>query len=698
MFFMIFFMASGFGNGRFEQRNVDISTIETKSQAVVGTSMENEFDRWFVDLYAPPRLVHANELTTENTTTSAYLGFDLEFLDDKNRAQWMFPRHLNTKDFQVITVLKKDLPAWKQHVLDLDGSAFDIPSTEEAQSGKPFGKAYARDPAKHTVKRTSIRMVMGTSAPSGERDKAGGDAYKDETKASAAFATFKENKDVVYRRRSMEMSKYDDSMRSKTTTMEQLPVSTIKTELNKDALDKNIDEIRSITVADGVSVPAYIVDSHDSHTNNGTKYYFEHDDNFRYVFSHSAAKNKLEGVLTEDTITKKLSEYYFEVTGSGQTAYYWFETTDMYETLVPSCKTDGDTCKSCYVSSNETLTDDDLKACTNNFNTLMGIINGNEEHLKQCNRHKRGDLPGVIWPMYAWTLQVLRMPTKYFNLVKSGIYVSVQDHIPAGATHSIGDVTDGTKDIDVQTFDHVTRSQIAYGKMHAVLDTDKKNTLCMVPQTLGANRVHMNECVAGEQVFRNTARNGGIVLLFVGVLIYTFVGLFVWGSLGHLFGFNADEKTKKKEENRIFPLQYFSETRPQAEITQWLPLWGLEKWQNAANWISIVVLVVLFVSILIVLFFVSLLLPKIGPSCGLSGKAHEELFAMYTSEGKDAQSYVKNTVAFPFVFVSWFVVVVLVLGAVLNIYENGRTTKTPGDKENTPGPGQSNMYMAIPNV
>ncbi len=681
-------------------------------------NMADEYDRWFADLYKPSKLVASFAAIEDSTSTASYLGYGLEKKGEYERARSMFPDHLNVHPYDVMTVFASDLSEWQQYILEKAPDAFHDEEAETAKSAHGFGIAYTADKAHPQVRRTVLRMTKSTVAPS-TRTQATDAHYNanftdDPMTLHNAFATFV-GSTVVYRTKNITGSEYTDDMKSKTVGIKTITDADLKTNL-KDRVP-GTNHLLFGAKSTPENAPKYLVDNL---VPSGMQYYFEHDEAFDNILTETDGLAKLKTVLADNNITDILSSHYFAVvnaSGDGNTHYYSFESVYMYETPVPSCSTGTDKCKRCIrLDDEDPLSEKDETQCRVNLELLMGLSGRNSLYLKQCNKDQRDTQPAIVWPMYAWTLNLLTLPQTYLDMIvadetedakKEKILVAVQDDKGKAVDNNdrllleSGQETDS--EINVRTMTLEQRRAIVSGKTYVTLTDEKLRNVCLAEKTPSVELGAMGQCVAKEQDFRSALRNGGVITLFIGVIIYMSFGLFLYGAVFNFLGINEwmGYTLRDGEKDRLFVLQWASNTRFRSEFVAWRKGYGgdlLFHWKFLDG-VLFVLTVVLYVGLIIVLGAVSSFISEVGPTCSSGGTVTDKVTAslemMYTAQGRADQLYVKDFVGIFFVVIGWIFFVFPVVGVIVNLVENRRNGGILPASSTKETVEESKVYMQV---
>lgn len=682
-------------------------------------NMADEYDRWFADLYQPSKLMASFAAIEHSTSTASYLGYGLEKKGEHERARSMFPDHLNVKPYHVMTVFATDLSEWQQRILEEAPDAFHDEKAETAKSAHGFGVAYPPDKAHPQVRRTVLRMTKSTVAPS-----TGTQATEAHYQANVtddpmtlhnAFATFV-GSTVVYRTKNITGSEYTDDMKSKTVAIKNITDADLKTNLKGRVPGTNHLLFGAKSTPE--NAPKYLVDEYEP---KAMQYYFEHDETFDNIRTQEDGLAQLKKVLAGNNIADILTSHYFAVvnaSGDDNTHYYSFESVHMYETPVPSCSTGEDKCKRCIrPDDQDPLSDTDETQCRANLELLMGLSGRNSLYLQQCNKDQRDTKPAIVWPMYAWTLNLLTLPATYLDKIvadetdvakKEKILLAVQDDkgkaVVATGRTSLGSNMDTDSEINVRAMTLEQRREIVSGKTYVTLSDEKLRNVCLAEKTPSVVLSAMSQCVAKEDDFRVALRHGAVITLFIGVIIYMFFGLFCYGACFNIARINNwwNKKLRQGEEDKLFVLQWVTNTRLRSEFVAAAVDYGNEIYfgWKVADGVLLFFTVVLYVGLLIVLGFVSSFISEVGPTCSSSDTVTDTVTAslemMYTTQGRADQLYVKDFVGIFFVVIGWIFFVFPVVGVIVNLVElrMGRGLLSASSDTKTSG-GGAPVYMQV---
>lgn len=718
-----------------EKRNINLTTVDNgfasrRSDDTTKMNMADEYDRWFADLYRPSSVLSSSKETEINTSTASYLRYGLQSQSKIAWARAMFPAHLNVQRYKIITVQLTDLPEWQQRVVGEAPDAFHNEIAEIAKSAHGFGVQYDPDVQFSQVRRAGLRMRKSTVQPSGTE--APTDKYSNGTATLQTVFDKFVTKTPVYRTKSIKYADYTPSMKQNTISIENITsqYEDFKKKVYGRVPGPDTDQLFDVGTDSGYA-PKYIVKAL-AKTPTDMQYYFEHDEDFDNILSMTSAMINLRSVFLDKTIldsniAKFVNAHYFPIvnaSGDGSTHYYSFEEVVMYETPVPSCKTGDIGCAPCMrLDGEDALLEEAETQCRDNFELLMGLSGTNDLYLHQCNKDKRDAKPGIVWPMYAWTLNLLTLPDAYLTKITRDeteedkkIHVAVQEkggkELKIGNRISIGKkLEEAGNEINVMEMDLATRRAIVSGMTYATVADEEKRNVCLADTAPTVELNEMGQCVAHEGFFRDVFVSGGVLALFVGVLIYAIFGLFFYGVFGNIARIWEIEWGKYKfklnpgEDRKWFILQWFSHTRQRSELVEFCigdKSRGLE-W-GFLDFVLFVITFVLHICLLVVLAHVTVFINEVGPTCGSDNTvALENLEAMYTLQGRKDQLYVKNVFGIFFLVTGWVFFVAIGIGILVNLVELGLNMRAVrmqknGSRDTNPNGGGSvnNVYVELP--
>ncbi len=432
----------------------------------------------------------------------------------------------------------------------------------------------------------------------------------------------------------------------------------------------------------------------------------------------------LLGLDNTTVASKKLETVYFTRAGTKTNAttnatipityYHWFTEVDMYEKVVPDPVCATSECALCYRLTNATeqLKDEERKSCQKNFNLLMGMHPSMDKYLKQCNHKHR--VPTIVWPMYAWTLNILTLPAKYLtdmNAEEKGddtkIMVGLKkveeddDGIFENFSKDGADklkFTDSNAKVNIADLSKEDRQNIVFGNAIFKLD-ETSYRLCLVDEAPQSTLQKQSQCVRYEESFRYAFKNGAVLTLFSFMLVcivLLIVGVFI--NLSKLFA-----GTENDVNGRPFVLQYASDFRRKCELYAYLirvdqfndTKDDKKKWKDYTEFdltmflgfiVPLFVILVSLLGFVIVLSYTSVWNNGIGPTCS------DLDIDMYTAAGLDQQTYVKDVLVLFFLWSGWIFVGVLIVLSFVAVWFTGDVATNAGGAMTAP------TYVQISNM
>lgn len=596
-----------------EKRNIAVAKINPgiTPNSAVSTKIA-EYKMWFSGLY---------DDTNSNTSTAAYLRYTMDnddgsdglnFLEE--RANFMFPEHLQTTAYKVQTVEKEALSDWQRHVLHVSPEAFTHDETEKAQENVSFTDAYQHDDSRPLVKRTVLRKHKAESLPPGS-GLINGNTYiaNKESEFSNIRNEFPQSPDGFARE--IGLQKFE-SILGKSTTED------LSTELKK--------------------------------------LYFTHDES-RNV------SNTTNGTTTYTTVTTAYFVWFIEVDMYEKVV----PGCDIASTDCDKCYRPVKDVKSGNLSA---LTSDELKTCRQNFNLLMGLDTRMNAYFEQCNRDER--LPTIVWPLYAWTLNTLTLPGKYLTDMTGKEKVAdnkkimvelkaVRDSDLKTSTAFSEDVVFKTKDekIDISTLSKEDRELIAFGEAKVTLADKTEYRICLVEEVSQSTLQEQGQCVKDEESLRYMFKHFLVVTLLIFLLIYVVVFL-GGGAALNLNKLRVPEKIDTDILQRPFVLQYATDFRRKCELyAVGIKYRNWEKYSTSPTMLNFALILLgpLFVILASLLGFVIVLIWTLTLNNGIGPTCNFEI-DVYTAEGLEHQKYIELFLVPFFLWSGWIFVVFLIIG------------------------------------
>lgn len=596
-----------------EKRNIAVAKINSGKtpNSVVSTKIE-EYKMWFSSLY---------DDTNSNTSTAAYLRYTMDnddgsdglnFLEE--RANFMFPEHLQTTAYKVQTVEKEALSDWQRHVLHVSPDAFTHSATENAKENVSFTDAYQHDDSRPLVKRTVLRKHKAESLPAGSVLVNGNNYIL--------------NKDSEFSNIRNEFPQSPDGF------AREIGLQKFESILDKSTTDELSTELK--------------------------KLYFTHDES-RNV------SNTTNGTTTYTTVTTAYFVWFIEVDMYEKVV----PGCDIASTDCDKCYRPVKDVKSGDLSA---LTSDELKTCRQNFNLLMGLDPRMNAYLEQCNVDEK--LPTIVWPLYAWTLNTLTLPAKYLTgmtgmetgVDNKKIFVelkAVRGNDLKNYVKFSGNVS-FTKDEkkDISTLSKEDRELIAFGQAKVTFADKTEYRICLVEEVSQSTLQEQGQCVKHEESLRYMFKHFLVVTLLIFLLIYVVVFL-GGGAVLNLLKLQVAGSNDMDVLQRPFVLQYVTDFRRKSELYAVGMKWG--DWPKYSTnptglnlaLILLVPLAVILVSLIgfvFVLIWTWILNNGIGPMC------NDFEIDVYTAEGLEHQKYIEQFLVPFFLWSGWIFVVFLIIG------------------------------------
>lgn len=605
-----------------EKRNIAVAKINpgiTPTSAV--STKIAEYKMWFSGLY---------DDTNSNTSTAAYLRYTMDNDDGseglnfiEERANFMFPEHLQTTAYKVQTVEKEALSDWQRHVLHVSPEAFTHSGTEKAKENVSFTDAYKHDDNLPLVKRTVLRKHKAESLPAGSGLIDGNN-----------YLTGKESEFIKIR---------DEFPQSPDGFAREIGLQKFESILVKSTTDDLSTELK--------------------------KLYFTHDE-------PRNVSNTTDGTTTYTMVATPYFVWFTEVDMYEKVV----PGCDIASTDCDKCYRPVKDVKSRDLSA---LTSDELKTCRQNFNLLMGLDTRMNAYLEQCNGDEK--LPTIVWPLYAWTLNTLTLPVKYLTDMKAKEKVAdnkeimvelkaVRDSDLKTSTAFSEDVVFKTKDEkkDISKLSKEDRELIAFGKAKVTLADKTEYRICLVEEVSQSTLQEQGQCVQYEESIRYMFKHFLVVTLLIFMLVY--VVIFLGGGAGvNLYKLAAGSTGDADVLARPFVLQYATDFRRKCELyAVGMKYANWPKYSENKTWgrfVLILMLALFFIlaslaGLVAVLSFTWAWSGGIGPTC------NNFEIDVYTVEGLEHQKYIELFLVPFFLWSGWIFVVSLIIGIGIAIRYN----------------------------